>query len=110
MGQPAKTMTRLKIYVGEDKRHGDAPLYKAILAKARNLHLAGATVYRGIEGYGHSARLHTFEVLASEDLPVVIEIIDSDEKIAAFRQLLTDIPEIGLITCDRVDGAWMLPA
>lgn len=97
---------RMKIYVGEDKRHGDVALYEAIVRKARQLHCAGATVYRGIEGYGRSTRLHTVEVLSSEDLPVVIEIIDSQEKIMAFRQLLETIPEIGLVTCDTVESLW----
>jgi PII-like signaling protein len=106
MSTPSEKMTRLKIYVGEDKRHGDGALYTAIIGKARQLRLAGATVYRGIEGYGRSARLHTYEVLASEDLPVIIEIIDSDNKINAFMDILKLIPEIGLITCDPVGKAW----
>jgi PII-like signaling protein len=107
MVTPSEKMSRLKIYVGEDKLHGELKLYEAILGKARQLRLAGATLYRGIEGYGHSARLHSVEILASEDLPVVIEIVDSEEKIAGFLEILKLVPEIGLITCDPVGKAWL---
>lgn len=93
---------RLRIYIGEDKRHGDRPLYEAIVLKARHLQMAGATVVKGTLGYGRSTRLHSTEVLFSEDLPVIVEIVDSQEKITSFVQLLVGFKEIGLVTCDEV--------
>ena len=74
----------LRVHISESDRWQGKPLHEAIVAKCQELGIAGAIVYRGIEGYGHSARLHSVEVLASEDLPVVIEIVDSEEKIAGF--------------------------
>jgi PII-like signaling protein len=94
---------RLRIYVGEDKRHGDQPLYVAIIRKARQLQLAGATVMRGSQGYGRSTRLHTTDVVFSADLPVIIEIVDSHDSIRKFAALLDSIKEIGLVTCDEVN-------
>ena len=93
---------RLRIYVGEDKRHGDLPLYQSIVAAARRLHLAGALVLRGTEGFGHSTRLHTSDVLFSEDMPVLIEMIDCAEKIDELVSALDQVGEIGLITYERV--------
>jgi PII-like signaling protein len=93
---------RLRIYVGEDKRHGDRPLYEAIVLKARQLQMAGATVVRGSLGYGRSTRLHTTGVVFSQDLPVIVEIIDSHDNIGKFTALLAGIKEIGLVTCDDV--------
>jgi PII-like signaling protein len=93
---------RLRIYVGEDKRHGEQPLYEAIVLKARHLQMAGATVLRGSLGYGRSTRLHTTGVVFSEDLPVIIEIVDSHDNIRKLTALLVGINEIGLVTCDDV--------
>jgi PII-like signaling protein len=93
---------RLRIYIGEDKRHGDQSLYEAIVLKARKTQMAGATVVRGTLGYGRSTRLHTTEVVFSEDLPVIVEIVDSHEKIRSFVPLLAGFNEIGLVTCDEV--------
>jgi PII-like signaling protein len=93
---------RLRIYVGEDKRHGDRPLYQAIVHKAREQRLAGATILRGTQGFGRSTHLHTVDVLFSQDLPVVIEIVDSREKIQAFAVLLEAVADIGLCTCETV--------
>jgi PII-like signaling protein len=93
---------RLRIYVGEDKRHGDRPLYEAIVLKARQLQMAGVTVVRGTLGYGRSTRLHTTGVVFSQDLPVIVEIIDSHDNIGKFTALLAGIKEIGLVTCDDV--------
>ncbi len=93
---------RLRIYIGEDKLHGDKPLYEAIVLKARHLQMAGATVMRGTLGYGRSTRLHTTGVVFSQDLPVIVEIVDSLEKLRKFCELLTGINEIGLVTCDDV--------
>jgi hypothetical protein len=93
---------RLRIYIGEDKRHGDQSLYEAIVLKARQMQMAGATVVRGTLGYGRSTRLHTTEVVFSEDLPAIVEIVDSHDKIRSFVPLLAGFNEIGLVTCDEV--------
>ena len=93
----------LRIFVGEDDHHDGAPLYEAIVMKARSEHLAGATVLRGPMGFGHSSRLHTAKVLRmSEDLPMVIEIVDSEEKIQAFLPLLDSMMGSGLVTIEKV--------
>jgi PII-like signaling protein len=93
---------RLRIYVGENKRHGEQPLYEAIVRKARQLHLAGATVGRGTMGFGRSTRLHTTAVTFSDDLPVVVEMIDSYEKIHSLIELISSLTDIALVTCDEV--------
>ncbi len=93
---------RLRIYLGEDKRHGDVPLYQAIVAQARRMRCAGATVVHGTEGFGHSTRLHTSDVLFSADLPVVIEIIDRALKVDELISALDQLGDIGLITYERV--------
>ena len=89
----------LRIYIGEsDKWHGQ-PLYMAILLKAREMGLAGGTVIRGIAGYGANSRIHSASILRlSEDLPVVIEIVDSAERIEMFLPLLDEMVSEGLIT------------
>jgi uncharacterized protein len=93
----------LRIFIGEDDRHGHQPLYEAIVLLARAEHLAGATVLRGPMGFGHSSRLHTNKILRlSEDLPMVIEIVDSAEKIDAFLPKLEEIMGSGLVTLERV--------
>ena len=93
----------LRVFIGESDRWHSKPLYEAIVLKARELHLAGATVLRGPMGFGASSRLHTAKVLRlSEDLPVVIEIVDAKEKI---DELLTHIDEMireGLVTIEPV--------
>jgi PII-like signaling protein len=93
----------LRIFIGEDDKHGHVPLYEAIVLKARELHLAGATVLRGPMGYGHSSRLHTAKIVRlSEDLPFVIEIVDSEEKINAFLPVLDSMMGNGLVTLEKV--------
>jgi uncharacterized protein len=93
----------LRIFIGEDDRCGGAPLYEAIVLKARELHLAGATVLRGPMGFGQSSRLHTAKILRlSEDLPMVIEIVDAEDKINAFLPLLEGMIGGGLVTLERV--------
>jgi PII-like signaling protein len=93
----------LRIFIGEDDRHEHLPLFEAIVLKAREQHLAGATVLRGPMGFGHSSRLHTAKVLRlSEDLPMVIEIVDSEEKITAFLPLLEGMIGSGLVTLEKV--------
>ncbi len=95
----------LRIFVGENDRHGHQPLYEAVVMKARELHLAGATVLRGPMSFGHSSRLHTTKILRlSEDLPFVIEIVDSEEKINAFLPVLDAMMAAasGLVTLEKV--------
>jgi uncharacterized protein len=101
--QIPKDATLLRIFVGEDHRYGHQPLYEAIVLKAREMSLAGATVLRGPIGFGHSSRLHTAKILRlSEDLPFVIEIVDSDDKIEAFLPVLDGMMDSGLVTIERV--------
>src|SRR5579863_8494461 len=93
----------LRIFLGEDDRHEHKPLYEAIVLKAREMHLAGATVLRGPMGFGPSSRLHTAKILRlSEDLPLVIEIVDSEEKINAFLPVVDAMMTSGLITMEKV--------
>lgn len=101
--QIPETATLLRIFIGEDDVHEGTPLYEAIVLKARELHLAGATVLRGPMGFGHSSRLHTAKILRlSADLPVVIEIVDADEKIDAFLPVLDGMMQGGLVTLEKV--------
>lgn len=98
-----KNAQSLRIFIGEDDQDGGRPLYEAIVLKAREMHLAGATVLRGALGYGHSSRLHTTKVLRlSEDLPLVVEIVDSEDKIAAFLPELDRLMTSGLVTIETV--------
>jgi len=93
----------LRIFVGESDRHNHQPLYEAIVLKARENGLAGATVLRGVMGYGKHSILHTAKILRlSEDLPMVIEIVDSADKINDFLPLLEDMIKDGLVTLERV--------
>ena len=93
----------LRIFIGESDRWHHQPLYEAIVLKARELHLAGATVLRGPMGYGKSSRLHTAKILRlSMDLPLVIEIVDADEKIQAFLPVLDKMMGGGLVTLEKV--------
>jgi hypothetical protein len=93
----------LRVFIGEDDRDQGRPLYESIVLKAREMHLAGATVLRGGMGFGHSSRLHTTKILRlSEDLPLVIEIVDSDEKINAFLVELETMMSSGLVTLEKV--------
>jgi uncharacterized protein len=101
--QIPKEAVSLRIFIGENDRHEHRPLYEAIVLKTRELHLAGATVLRGPMGFGHSSRLHTAKILRlSEDLPFVIEIVDSEEKINAFLPVLDAMMTSGLVTIERV--------
>jgi len=93
----------LRIYIGESDRWEHRPLYEAIVLKAREAHLAGATVLRGPMGYGKSSRLHTAKILRlSLDLPLVIEIVDSAEKIRSFLPHLDKMIGGGLVTLEKV--------
>jgi uncharacterized protein len=93
----------LRIFIGEAARHGHQPLHEAIVLKAREMHLAGATVTRGTMGFGKSSRLHTAKILRlSDDLPLVIEIVDSEEKISAFLPVLDAMMPAGMATLEKV--------
>ena len=93
----------LRIFIGESDRRGGNPLHEAIVLKARELHLAGATVLRGALGFGKSSRLHTTKILRlSIDLPLIIEIVDSEEKINAFLPVLDGMMSGGLVTLEKV--------
>jgi PII-like signaling protein len=94
----------LRIFFGENDRFQRLPLHEAIVLKAREMRLGGATVLRGHIGFGHSSRIHTTKILRlSEDLPVVVEIIDSQEKIDAFLPVLDGMMSSGLVTMERAE-------
>src|SRR6266496_1232427 len=93
----------LRIFLGENDRFQGQPLYEALVLKAREMHLGGATVLRGPMGFGHSSRLHTAKVLRlSEDLPLVVEIVDMEEKIRTFLEAIDSMMGSGLITLEKV--------
>ncbi len=93
----------LRVFIGESDRWEHQPLYEAIVLKAREAHLAGATVLRGPMGFGKSSRLHTAKILRlSMDLPLVIEIVDGEDKIKAFLPQLDGMMGGGLVTWERV--------
>ena len=93
----------LRIFIGESDRHGQHPLYEAIVLKARQTGLAGATVVRGVMGFGKNSVIHTAKILRlSEDLPMVIEIVDSADKVEAFLPALDEMMNDGLVTMERV--------
>lgn len=93
----------LRIFIGESDKWKRKPLYEAITLKAREMHLAGATVLRGPMGFGKASRLHTSKILRlSMDLPLVIEIVDSEEKINSFLPVLDEMVGGGLVTLEKV--------
>jgi uncharacterized protein len=93
----------LRIFIGENDKAGSQPLYEAIVLKAREMGLAGATVLRGPMGFGHSSILHTTKILRlSQDLPLIIDIVDSEEKIAALIAAIEPIMGSGLVTTENV--------
>ena len=93
----------LRIFLGEQDKFEHKPLYEAIVFKAREMHLAGATVLRGPLGFGRSTRIHTAKILRlSEDLPMVIEIVDTQERIDAFLPVLDPMMGSGLVTLEKV--------
>jgi len=93
----------LRIFVGESDKHGHVPLYEAIVLKAREAGLAGATVLRGVMGFGRHSVMHTAKILRlSEDLPMIVEIVDSLEKIEAFLPTLDAMVPEGLVTLEPV--------
>jgi len=99
-----KDAVLLRIFLGETDRHEGRPLFETIVLEARRHHLAGATVLRGPMGFGHSSRLHTAKILRlSEDLPLVIEMVDGPERVNAFLPILDALlGDRGLITLEKV--------
>jgi PII-like signaling protein len=93
----------LRVFIGEDDKYDGRPLYEALVLRAREARLAGATVLRGPMGFGHSSRLHTTKILRlSSDLPLVIEIVDTEANIKAFLPTLDAIMPSGLVTLEKV--------
>jgi uncharacterized protein len=93
----------LRIFFGEDDKFRHLPLHEAIVLKAREMRVGGATVLRGQVGFGYSSRIHTTKILRlSQDLPVVVEIVDAQEKIDAFLPVLDGMMSSGLITIEKV--------
>ena len=94
----------LRIFIGESDKHHGKPLYEWIVLKAREMGLAGATVVRGIEGYGRASRIHTAKILRlSDDLPIIIEIVDVPEKIDDFVDIVDSVIDGGLVTVEKVN-------
>jgi PII-like signaling protein len=92
----------LRVFVGESDRWHGKPLYEAIVQEARRQGLAGATVFRGFEGYGAHSRIHTSRILRlSEDLPILVEIVDAEDKIQAFLPVLDGMVQEGLVTVEK---------
>jgi uncharacterized protein len=101
MNVPHEAML-LRIFIGESDRWKHQPLYEAIVLKAREMHLAGATVLRGPMGFGKTSRVHTSKILRlSFDLPMVIEIVDSEEKINQFLPVIDEMMKGGLVTLEK---------
>ena len=93
----------LRIFIGEDDQFDGSPLHEAIVLRAREMHLAGATVLRGPMGFGASSKLHTTKILRlSEDLPLVIEIVDAEDRINSFLPILDRMMTSGLVTLEKV--------
>ncbi len=94
----------LRIFIGESDKHGRKPLYQAIVEMLREEGMAGATVLRGIEGFGAKSHLHTARILRlSEDLPIVIEVADTAERIEAIMPRIDEMVSDGLVTLERVE-------
>ena len=93
----------LRIFIGESDKWKGLPLYEAIILKARETGIAGATMLRGLMGYGANSRIHTAKILRlSEDLPIIVEIVDGREKISALLPLIEEMVGDGLITLENV--------
>lgn len=100
----AKEGQRLRIFIGEGDRYEGTPLYEWIVQRAREHHMAGATVLRGLEGFGTHSRMHTAKILRlSQNLPIVIEIVDTTEKIQGFLPVINGAIAEGLATLETVD-------
>ncbi len=94
----------LRIFIGENDKHEGLPLYEWIVLRAKDSGLAGATVLRGLEGYGAHSRVHTAKILRlSTDLPLVIEIVDTEDKIESFLPIVEEAVQEGLATVEKVE-------
>ena len=103
MQAPTKA-TLLRIYLGESDRAGNLPLYEALVLRAREMHLAGATVLRGPMGFGKASRVHTAKILQlSADLPMLVEIVDEEEKVRSFLEAVGPLLGNGLVTLESVE-------
>ena len=101
--KPPEDGLLLRVFIGESDRCEGRPLYEAIVYKARELNLAGATVLKGIMGFGADSRIHTTKVLRlSEDLPIVVEVVDTEEKINRLMPYLDEHVREGLITLEQI--------
>jgi hypothetical protein len=101
--QLPKEACLLRLFMGENDRYEGKALYEALVLKAREQHLAGATVLRGGMGFGHASRIHTSKILnLSEDLPLVVEIVDAEDKIQAFLPFVEQMMGSGLVTLEKV--------
>src|SRR5947199_8503164 len=93
----------LRIFIGDSDHWHGKPLYEELILKAREMGLAGATMLRGLMGYGATSRIHTAKLLRlSEDLPIIVEIVDSEEKISAFLPVIDEMVQEGLVTLEAV--------
>ena len=103
MRLPPREAVLLRIFLGEDDRAGGRPLYEALVLKAREMGMAGATtVLRGPMGFGHATRLHTAKILQlSTDLPMIVEMVDSQEKIDGFLDAIEPMIGSGLVTLEK---------
>jgi uncharacterized protein len=93
----------LRIHFGEDDKWHDKPLYEAIVMKCRELDIAGATVFRGIEGYGASSLIHKQHFLRSSDRPIMVSVVDTEEKIKTLLPALDEMVDEGLIAMSEVE-------
>jgi uncharacterized protein len=94
----------LRIFIGESDRYENMPLYEWIVRKARSENMAGATVLRGLEGFGADSRMHTAKILRlSQDLPIIIELVDTEEKIQNLVSLIDDKIKEGLVTVENIE-------
>jgi uncharacterized protein len=104
MPKIASSAKRLRIYIGETDHWKGKALYHAIVLKAKELDLAGATVFRGLMGYGANSRIHTAKIVdLSSDLPILVEIVDSEEYIAKMMPFLDEMVQEGLVTIDDIE-------
>jgi PII-like signaling protein len=96
--------TLLRLFVGESDKWEGRPLYEVFVERARKHGLAGATVLRGVLGYGANSRIHTSKILRlSEDLPMIVEIVDEQEKIESFLAQVDELLREGLVTLERAE-------
>jgi len=102
--------TLLRIFLGEADKADGRPLYEALVLKAREMHLAGATVLRGPLGFGHASRLHTAKILRlSHDLPMVVEIVDARDRLLAFLEAVAPLMGHAIATLERVEVVRFAP-